>query len=381
MDKSKVKINKIEVICLQDPAAGHFRFEGSYQNAVVLVHGSNGMIGIGETDSPPSVVRAIIEMPTYNSLAIGLKELLVGQVIDDPKRLWVEMYRATQWIGRHGVTLHAISALDIAIWDLFAKSAGKSVCDMLGVKRHDRLPVYASLYPMNITTDEITRQVEPLMAKGFKGFKFFVDPWWSDIELVHKNLRHLRKLVGANRTLMFDVAQEFNTLDQLKPFIKLLEEIGVAWIEAPFPIDNLADHIALKRCTSLPLTIGDLGLTTCKEFMPFIKANAIDIAQPDLTMFGGLTEALKLAKLVEDLGLRIVPHAYNTDVVIAANIHFAATLSSPSWIEYSTSPSRLRRELCFGLPTVDTDGMIAIPVGNGLGITLNNDLIAELRMN
>lgn len=373
-----VKIDKVEVICLQDPAAGHFRFEGSYQNALVLVHGSNGLVGFGETDSPPSVVRAIVEMPTYNSLALGLKELLEGRVIDHPKRLWDEMYQATQWIGRHGVVLHAISALDIAIWDLFAKSKGKAVCDMMGAKRHDRLPAYASLYPMACTQDEIKAQVDPLMAQGFRGFKFFVDPWWDDADLVHDNLRYLRKLVGPNRTLMCDVAQEFLNLDQLEPFINLLEEIGVAWIEAPFPIDNLADHIALKQRTSLPLTIGDLGFTTCKEFLPFIQAQCIDIAQPDLTMFGGLSEALKLAEQLKGTHLGIVPHAYNTDIAIATNLHFAATLDKPTWIEYSTSPARLRRELCAGLPAVDADGMIAVPKGPGLGLTLNSDLIDEM---
>lgn len=380
MEDVGVKIDKVEVICLQDPASGHFRFEGSYQNAVVLVHGSNGIVGFGETDSPPSVVRAIVEMPPYNSLAIGLKELLEGQVIDDPRRLWEKMYQATQWIGRHGVVLHAISALDIAIWDLFAKSKGKPICDMLGAKRHDRFPAYASLYPMAGTPEGITAQVTPLMEQGFRGFKFFVDPWWSDITLVHQNLRHLRRLVGPDRTLMYDVAQEFDRLDQLEPFIDLLEEIGVAWIEAPFPVDNLADHIALKRRTSLPLTIGDLGFTTCKEFVPFIQAGAIDIAQPDLTMFGGLSEALKLAELLKGTHLGIVPHAYNTDIVIAANLHFAATLSQPTWIEYSTSPSRLRRELCAGLPKLDADGMIAIPNGPGLGLTLNTNLMLEMRM-
>lgn len=380
MENMSVKINKVEVICLQDPTAGHLRFEGSFKNVVVLVHGSNGMVGFGETDSPPSVVRAIVEMPTYNSFALGLAEVLEGQTIDDPRRLWNEMYHATQWFGRHGAVLHAISALDVAIWDLFAKCAGKPVYEMLGTKYHDRLPAYASLYPMARTPDQITAQVAPLMVQGFRGFKFFADPWWSDIDLVHQNLRFLRRLVGPDCDLMFDAYQKFERLDQLEPFIDLLEDIGVAWIEAPFPLDNLADHVALKQRTSLPLTIGDLGFTTCKEFLPFIQAGVIDNAQPDLTMFGGFSEALKLAELLKGTHLGIVPHAYNTDIVIATNLHFAATLSQPSWIEYSISPARLRRELCAGLPKVEADGMIAVPKGPGLGLILNSDLMDEMRM-
>lgn len=154
----------------------------------------------------------------------------------------------------------------------------------------------------------------------------------------------------------------------------------MAWIEAPFPLDNLADHVALKQRTSLPLTIGDLGFTTCKEFLPLIQAGAIDIAQPDLTLFGGLSEALKLVELLKDIHLGIVPQVYNTDIVIATNLHFAATLGQLTWIEYSTSPARLRRELCAGLPLVDADGMIAVPKGPGLGLTLNSDLMDKMRM-
>lgn len=376
-----VTIARVEVVCLQDPAAGHFRFEGSYQNVVVIVHGDNGHIGIGETDSPPSVIQSIIEMPTYNSLARGLAEVVTGQVVDDPRRLWKAMYDATQWIGRHGAVIHAISALDIAIWDLHAKSLAKPLHAVLGVARRDRLPAYATIYPMAETTTAITAQVTPLLNAGFRNIKVCVDPWWFDRDLVHANLRHLRHIVGPDCGLMLDVAQEFGRLDQLVPFIGLLEEIGVLWIEAPFPLDNLTDHILLKSHTRLPIGVGDLGFTTCKEFRPYLDAAAVDIAQPDLTMFGGLTEALRLAGMLHDTGVRIVPHGYNSDLTIAANLHLAATLEDQSFIEYSTSPARLRRELCRGLPSVDGDGMIAVPQAPGLGLTLNQDLIDEMKLN
>lgn len=374
-----VKIERVEVLCLQDPAAGHFRFEGSYQNLVVVLHGDNGKIGIGETDSPPSVIRSIIEMPTYNSLARGLAEVVRGQAIDDPRRLWEAMYAATQWIGRHGAVIHAISALDIAIWDLYARSLGKPLYAVLGTAHRDKLPAYATIYPMADSRDGITAQVTPLLEAGFRNIKVCVDPWWSDTGLVHANLRHLRRIVGPDCGLMLDIAQEFRRLEQLTPFIGLLEEIGVRWIEAPFPLDNISDHVALKSKTRLPIGVGDLGFTTCKEFRPYLDAQAVDIAQPDLTMFGGLTEAARLAGMLSGTGARIVPHGYNSDITIAANLHFTAILDHESFIEYSTSPARLRRELCTGLPPVDTDGMMAIPQAPGLGLTLNRPLIDEMK--
>ena len=372
-----VTIERVEVLCLQDPQAAYYRFEGSYRNVVVLVHGDNGLVGNGESDAPPEIVKAAIEMAPYNHLAEGLATIVTGQAVDDPRRLWDEMYARTQWHGRRGAALHAISALDIAIWDLFAQSRGIPVCEALGGSRHDRLPAYATIYPLENTPARITRQITPLLEQGFRHLKICVEPWWSEPDRVRRNLSHLRDLVGSERGLMIDVAQEFTRLDQLAPFLELLAELDFAWIEAPFPLDALEEHARLRAAMRIPIGVGDTGLTTCKEFEPFLAANAFDVAQPDLTVFGGFTEALQLTQMLEGTGKRIVPHAYNTDITIAANLHFLATRQDAELIEYSTSPSRLRQSLVRGLSPIDADGMIAVPTGPGLGVTLNDDAVAE----
>ena len=372
-----VTIERVEVLYLQDPQAAHFRFEGSYQNVVVLAHGDNGLVGIGESDAPPEIVKALIEMPPYNQRSEGLADIVTGQAVDDPRRLWDEMYARTQWHGRRGAAMHAISALDIAIWDLFAQSRDIPVCKALGGLRHDRLPAYATIYPLDDTPARIDVQVVPLLEQGFRHLKLCVESWWSEPDRVRRNLTHLRDLVGPARGLMLDVAQEFTSLDQLAPFLDLLADLDFAWIEAPFPLDNVDDHARLRAATHIPIGVGDLGLTTCKEFEPFVSADAFDIAQPDLTVFGGFSEALRLAEMLDGTGRRIVPHAYNTDITIAANLHFLATRQDTELIEYSTSPSRLRQGLVRGLAPIDADGMILVPTGPGLGVTLNDDAVAE----
>ncbi|MDE0203089.1 MAG: mandelate racemase/muconate lactonizing enzyme family protein [Rhodospirillaceae bacterium] len=376
-----VTIERVEVLCLQDPQAAYFRFEGSYQNVVVLVHGDNGLVGIGESDAPPEIVKAVIEMAPYNHLAEGLADIVTGQAVEDPRLLWNEMYSRTQWHGRRGATMHAISALDIAIWDLFARSKGVPIREALGSARHDRLPAYATIYPLEDTPARIDAQVMPLLGWGFRHLKICVEPWWSEPDRVRRNLTHLRDLVGSERGLMLDVTQAFTHFEQLEPFLSLLADLDFAWIEAPFPLDEVEEHAKLRDATRIPIGVGDLGLTTCREFEPFIAADAFDIAQPDLTVFGGFTEALQLAQLLDSTGRRIVPHAYNTDLTIAANLHFLATRKDAELIEYSTSPSRLRRSLVRGLAPIDADGMIPIPTGPGLGVTLNHDAIAEFAVN
>ena len=370
-------IERVEVLCLQDPETAFYRFEGSYRNVVVLVHGHNGLTGIGESDAPPEIVKAAIDMAPYNSLAEGLAAIVTGQAVDDPRRLWDEMYARTQWFGRRGAVIHAISALDVAIWDLFARSEGIPVSGALGGACHARLPAYATIYPMEDTPARITDQVTPLLDQGFRHLKVCVEPWWEEPARVRRNLAHLRGLVGTERGLMLDVAQAFTRLDQLAPFLDLLADLDFAWIEAPFPLDDVAEHARLRAATRIPIGVGDLGLTTCREFAPFLAANAFDIAQPDLTMFGGFTEAQRLVEMLAGTGRRIVPHAYNTDITIAANLHFMATQPEAGLIEYSTSPSRLRRELVHGLPPIDDDGTIAVPDGPGLGVTLNADAVEE----
>ena len=372
-----VIIERVEVLCLQDPETAYYRFEGSYRNVVVLVHGDNGLTGIGESDAPPELVKAAIEMATYNNLAEGLAAIVTGQAVDDPPRLWDEMYARTQWFGRRGAAICAISALDIAIWDLFARSKAIPVSEALGGARHARLPAYATIYPLADTPAGIAAQVQPLLDQGFRHLKICVEPWWEEPARVQRNLTHLRGLVGTERGLMLDVAQAFTRLDQLAPFLDLLAELKFAWIEAPFPLDDVAGHARLRAATRIPIGVGDLGLTTCKEFAPFLVADAFDIAQPDLTMFGGFTEAQRLAEMLAGTGRRIVPHAYNTDITIAANLHFMATQREAGLIEYSTSPSRLRRALVRGLPPVGDDGTIAVPGGPGLGVTLNADAVEE----
>ena len=372
-----VTIERVEVVCLQDPQVDYYRFEGSYQNVVVLVHGDNGLVGIGESDAPPEIVKATIEMAPYNNLAEGLASIVTGEAADDPRRLWDEMYARTQWFGRRGAAMHAISALDIAVWDLFARSAGVPVSKALGGSHHDRLPVYATVYPLEDTPESISAQVLPLLDRGFCHLKVCVEPWWCESARVRRNLTHLRELVGPERSLMLDVAQEFSRFEQLAPFLDLLEDLGFAWIEAPFPLDDVEEHAKLRAATRIPIGVGDLGLTTCKEFAPFLAADAFDIAQPDLTMFGGFSEALRLKQMLGGTGRRIVPHGYNTDITIAANIHFLATRPEVELVEYSTSPSRLRQDLAQGLAPIGADGTVPVPTGPGLGVTLNADAVAE----
>lgn len=374
-----MKIASIRAHILRDPQAGDHRFEGSYQNILVEVESDTGLVGIGESDAPPHLVKAAIEMPDYNHLSRGLAGVLIGQDLDDPVRLWDDMFEATQWHGRFGAVIHAISALDIAIWDLFAQVRGLPVHAVLGQKHHDRLQAYATIYPLASDTAGIEAQVSALLAQGFRRLKICVHEWWQDADLLDRNLRFLRNLAGPETGLMLDVALEWTRLDQIRPVLPLLEELDFRWIEAPFPLTNLPDHVALKKLTDIPVGVGDLGMTTCAEFAPYLEAGAFDIAQPDITLLGGLTEVRRLARQLAPTGQVIVPHGYNGNITLATNLQFLATQPQAGLVEYSTSPSLLRQSLATGLPPLDKDGMLAVPTQPGLGVRVDQDILRRTR--
>ena len=192
-----VTIERVEVLCLQDPQAAYYRFEGSYRNVVVLVHGDNGLVGIGESDAPPEIVKSLIEMPPYNQRSEGLADIVTGQAVDDPRPP----------LGRD-VRAHAVArpprrrdardqrARYRHLGPLRPVAGHVPVSEALGGSRHDRLPAYATIYPLEDTPARIDAQVLPLLERGFRHLKICVEPWWNEPDRVRRNLTHLRDLVG-----------------------------------------------------------------------------------------------------------------------------------------------------------------------------------------
>ncbi|MGB1236849.1 MAG: mandelate racemase/muconate lactonizing enzyme family protein [Pseudomonadales bacterium] len=374
-------ISAVEVYCLQDPQADFVHFEGSYQNVVVVVRADNDQYGFGESDSHPTAVREIIQSKPYNHLASDLSSLLIGETLDDPRRLWQLMYDKTRWYGRHGVVIHAISAVDIAIWDLFAKLQHKPLVELLGGAVRTELDTYATIYPMQSEPAGFEQQLGDCLAQGFKRIKICVEPWWQDVTLANKNLAAVRAFVGPEVELMLDVAAEFDQLAQLRPFIAQLEAQDFKWIEAPFDLNNLEDHKQLRQLTQIPVGVGDLGLTTCREFVPYLAGGALDIAQPDVTLVGGISETLKLLPRLKASGVRFIPHGYNTDITVATNMHLLCAQPEAEPLEYSTSVSMLRQRLLKDGPRVDSDGKVSLDLSKpGLGFELDWDIIRACKI-
>ena len=375
-----MKVADIEVIELRVPGWTGETFDGSYDNCLVLVHTDEGLTGIAEVDSVPSVIRAIIDAPRSHTHAMGLKQIVVGQDPTDVEGLWDRMYDLTSYYGRRGAVIHAISAVDIALWDLRGKVQGKSVGALLGTKQRGRVLAYGTVYPLGETPDEVCRNIDRGLKLGLKAIKIVADPFWrEDIGKTASLIRAARAHVGPGIRLMVDAATAWARAEEGLPLMPIFKENDFFWVEAPLPIDDLDGHARFQGY-GVPIGGGDLGLTTCHEYEQAFVRGKIDIAQPDVTMAGGLTELMRISALAKRLGRRVVTHGYKSNITIAANLAFLSQHWMDEPCEYSTSESPLRWQLTNEEFPIGPDGRIAVPDRPGLGVSLNQQTVAEYRL-
>ncbi len=375
-----MKITGIEVIELRVPGWTGTGFDGSYDNCVIRVDTDDGLTGIGEVDSVPSVIKAIVEAPRSHTHAMGLKEVIVGEDPANVEALWEKMYDWTFYYGRRGVVIHAISGVDIALWDLKGKAEGKPVHALLGTKQRDSLLAYGTIYPLGKTPDEVRRNIDRGLAMGLRAIKIAADPFWrDDLELTASLIRTARQHVGDGIRLMVDCATAWTKAEDGVPLMPVFAENKFEWVEAPLPIDDLKGHAKFQGF-GVPIGAGDLGLTTRFEYEEMFRLGKADIAQPDVTMCGGLTELTRIAKLAKRRKKRVVPHGYKSNITIAANLAFLAQHADDEPAEYSTSQSPLRWELTNEAFEIGKDGRIAVPNAPGLGVSLSEAAVGKFRV-
>ena len=242
------------------------------------------------------------------------------------------------------------------------------------------LLAYGTVYPLGETPDEVRRTIDRGLKLGLKAIKIVADPFWrDDIDHTASLIRTARDHVGPDIQLMVDAATAWSRAEEGLPLMPIFAEHGFAWVEAPLPLEDLEGHARFQGF-GVPIGGGDLGLTTTHEYREMFEVGKIDIAQPDVTMVGGLTELKRLEAYVGKLGKRIVTHGYKSNITIAANLAFLAQHAADEPAEYSTSESPLRWELTRENFEIGADGRIAVPDAPGLGVSLNQETIARYRV-
>jgi L-alanine-DL-glutamate epimerase-like enolase superfamily enzyme len=374
-----LKITDVEAIILRQPAVDDGIADGSQDDLVIKIHTDDGIVGIGEVDSAPEAVAALVNRPSSHAIAVSLRDLLLGEDPRDVERLWQKMYRGLIYIGRRGIALHALSGIDIALWDVKGKSEGKPVHDLLGGARHEKVRAYASML-MPDTTEETAERVAALREDGFTAVKLGWGPLGQDAK--HDvRLAAAAKEAAGDGEILIDAG--FGYRGDPKTAIDVareLEQLGVFWLEEPFEPDEYEAYAELADAVDIRVAAGEQD-TTVWGFRELIERGRVDLVQPDVTRCGGITEWLRIAALAHEHGLETVPHAWKSGIIKAASLQCNAVIPDALFQEYCVADTPINQTLTHERLPLDEDGYVRVPTAPGIGVTLDDEVVARYRVN
>ena len=314
--------------------------------------------------------------------------LLMGQDPMNRNGLWQRMFHSV-YNGNNAVGFagSAISAVDIALWDLAGKAVGLPVSDLLGGRVRDKVAVYATglYYTEGEFPDRLLDEARGYVDAGFKGMKTKVGGLPMDEDV--RRVIALREAIGPDIRLMIDANQAYNATSAIR-IGKQLADCDITWFEEPVNARDIEGYLQVK--SHLPMAIsGGENLRTRYEFSDFLARRAYDIVQPDVMNVGGITEMRAVAMTANAMGVQVNPHVWGSPIMIAASLHLASTLPpcppardpqpyvQEPVMEFDRTPSRIREGLA-KQAFDQVDGYLHVPTGPGLGIEIDEDVLAEI---
>jgi L-rhamnonate dehydratase len=374
-----VKITEVETIILRQPDVDDAIADGSQDDLIVRIHTDEGIVGIGEVDSAPEVVQAAIDAPNSHANAIGLRHMLLGADPLDNEGLWARMYRGSVYYGRRGAAIHAMSGVDLALWDIKGKAAGKPVSELLGPRLHTRVRAYASTL-MPDTEDEVRAKCAGLVEMGFTAIKLGWGPLGQDPDHDVRLAGAAREAGGDGVEILIDAGLGYGADAKRAVWVaRELEQLGVFWLEEPFEPDALEAYAELADTVDLRIAAGEHDATFW-GFRDLIERGHLDIVQPDLTRCGGLTEGGRIARLAIQKGVACIPHAWKSGIVKAASLHLNAVLPGPRLQEYCVAGTPINEALTIQKHPLK-DGYVDVPTAPGLGVDLDPEIVTRFTVN
>ena len=338
-------------------------------HTLVTVSTDEGVTGVGSVFTNDALVQAALAL---------LEPLYRGENPLEPQRVSEKLHMHTFWMGRGGSLTHTISGIDIALWDILGKATGQPVGRLLGGCYRDRVLPYASVLIRE--PEVLAQQLRTIRAQGFRAFKIGWGNFGRGSSAQDEQIvRAAREAVGSECRLMVDAGASDAFWPQGYKWAlqtsSMLADYDVYWFEEPLAPDNLHDYALLREHSPVPIAGGEV-LTRRQSFYPWIEARAFDIVQPDVTKVGGMSEERRIAWMAEDRGIRFIPHGWNTAFGLAADLHLASACPHTDMVEYLNG-SPFIDEILTKPWALDENGMLPVPGGPGLGITLNPDAVDQ----
>jgi D-galactarolactone cycloisomerase len=340
---------------------------------LVKITCDDGSFGWGEGYGPAHVIKAGVEF---------FEPLLIGQNPLETDRLWQTMYVRSLDYARKGILLSALSAIDVALWDLKGKILGQPVSVLLGGRRRESVRTYAT--GMYFTKTESLSERLAQEALGYKeqGFDAMKMKVGLNIEKDIENVQAVRQAIGPDIDLMIDANHAYCLTEAVK-LARAVESSRISWFEEPISPEYYSSYSQLRQKTSIPIAGGE-----CEHlrfgFLQLFQQRCVDIAQPDICAAGGLTEVKRIGDMAYTFGVDLVPHTWGTGIALSAALHLIANIDMPgsrlnnadALMELDRTENPLRDELV--QPAfIPHNGRLQVPGESGLGVSVDEDALRK----
>lgn len=371
-----MKITKIETIRLTRGITVH---AGAVSWLWVRIHTDEGLAGLGETYPAAEAAEAVV--------AHSLSKVLLGRDPRQIDRLWADMLLTVGYHGWAGAEIRAISAIDIALWDLLGKITGQPVYQLLGGKSRDRIRIYNTcydhVYDFNQDADKLAKD---LLAMGIRAMKIWPfdatalrnqGQYLTNAELQEclRPVQKIREAVGDS----MEIAMEFHGYWNLPSAIKIaraLEPYGILWLEEMLPQDNLQAYANLAQETSIPLCLSE-RLMTRYQFREVVEQGIAQFVMPDICWCGGISEAKNIASMAETYYLPIALHNCGGPVLHFASMHLAMNVTNLFILESVRRHYLKEYQGIVSNTGPSKDGWLEAPASPGLGVELDSAVFSR----
>lgn len=362
--------NAMDLLWDKNDSMGTFRFHGW---TVVEVHTDTGIVGLGNVALAPAVAKLIIDR--------YLTPLVIGQDPFDYEYLWQRMYRTTLAWGRKGIGMAAISAVDIALWDIMGKATDKPVFKLLGGRTKEKIPCYASkLYRSDLKEmqDEAQRYIDQGFSAVKMRFGYGPKDGPSGMRENLNSVAAVREVIGDDVDLMLECYMGWN-LEYAKRMLPRLVQFNPRWLEEPVIADDIDGYAELNQLTSIPISGGEHEFTVY-GFKQLLDKKAVSVIQYDTNRVGGITAARKINALAEAYSVPVIPHAGQMH-----NYHLTmSTLASPMSEYFPVHEVEIGNELFYYLFKGDPEpvnGFIDLDDNvPGLGLSISDEHLADFEI-
>ncbi len=383
-----MKITNVEMFVLKS--------EGLYNNpdgaeeplgptymGLVKVSTDAGICGYSDVETSAPVAKACVDAPKWSDaegmeFMDGLRSLLVGQNPLEVERLWYRMYRGTIYFGRRGAAIQALSAIDIALWDICGKAYGQPVHILLGGKWRDKVRAYGSTL-FRSTPAAMKEAVKVYLDHGFTAVKFGWGVFGQDRRLDVQLVEAAREALGSRRDLLVDTGWFVErTAKEAIQVVRSIEQFEPFFVEELLHPEDYDGYRQVAESTDVRIACGEQEATDW-GFQTLIERGGVDVLQPDLSRCGGFTVARKVVHMAERANRLVIPHSWSSDLLTAASLHLTAFQRRAEFVEFNTSQGPLSR-LLVKEPLRMEDGYLRVPEGPGLGVEVNDAVIERYRV-